>query len=149
MQPTPEYSLPNIIALVANGLTIVVSLIAIYLFLWKRKSISTAIRLLLNYSFHITLSELTSKLDRIVDLRSGDREQKEEIICLLNEIVGQVRGNRKLYNACENLIRRLTKYLKEPDKISDPATRSFISELREILRHINIRDYDDILGESQ
>lgn len=148
MQPS-LYSLPDIISFSANALTIVVSLLAIIIFLTKRKSLSSAIKLLLNYSFHITLSELTSKLDRVVDLKSDDPEQKRKMICLLNEIIGQIRGNKKLHAGCEDVIRRLAKYAKSPNRINDPDTRSFIAELRETLKHINVKDFDGTLGEEQ
>lgn len=148
MQTAP-YSLSNIVSFAANSFTIVVSVIAIIVFVAKRKSISAALRLLLNYSFHMTLSELTSKLDRLVDLRAEDTQQKQEIICLLNEIVGQIRGNKKLCATCENLMKRLTKYTKNPDRINDPTTRSYVSELRETLKHINLEDYDSVLGDNE
>ena len=148
MQASP-YSLPNIISFSANVLTIIVSLLAIIIFLTKRKSIATAIKLLLNYSFHVTLSELSSKLDRVVDLKSEDPEQRHEAVCLLNEVIGQVKGNEKVFSRCESFIRRLERYIKNTDRISDPTTRNFVSELREILKHIDVKDYDEILGEEQ
>ena len=148
MQPSP-YSLPNIVSLAANALTIIVSLLAIIIFLTKRKSIATAIKLLLNYSFRSTFSELTSKLDKLVDLRSEDPEQKKEMICLLNDIIGQVKGNKKLPVACDKLIRQFVKYAERPDRVNDPTTRSLVSQLRETLKYIDLKDFDGILGEEQ
>ena len=148
MQPSP-YSLPNIVSLAANALTIIVSLLAIIIFLTKRKSIATAIKLLLNYSFRSTFSELTSKLDKLVDLRSEDPEQKKEMICLLNDIIGQVKGNKKLHVACDKLIRQFVKYAERPDRVNDPTTRSLVSQLRETLKYIDLKDFDGILGEEQ
>jgi len=148
VQPSP-YSLPNIVSLAANALTIIVSLLAIIIFLTKRKSIATAIKLLLNYSFRSTFSELTSKLDKLVDLRSEDPEQKKEMICLLNDIIGQVKGNKKLHVACDKLIRQFVKYAERPDRVNDPTTRSLVSQLRETLKYIDLKDFDGILGEEQ
>ena len=148
MQPSP-YSLPNIVSLAANALTIIVSLLAIIIFLTKRKSIATAIKLLLNYSFRSTFSELTSKLDKLVDLRSEDPEQKKEMICLLNDIIGQVKGNKKLHVACDKLIRQFVKYAERPDRVNDPTTRSLVSQLRETLKNIDLKDFNGILGEEQ
>ena len=148
MQPSP-YSLPNIVSLAANALSIIVSLLAIIIFLTKRKSIATAIKLLLNYSFRSTFSELTSKLDKLVDLRSEDPEQKKEMICLLNDIIGQVKGNKKLHVACDKLIRQFVKYAERPDRVNDPTTRSLVSQLRETLKNIDLKDFDGILGEEQ
>ena len=95
--------------------TIVAAGIGIYLFLFKRKTVSKVFRLLLNYSYQITLSELTSKLERLNDLNANDQSHREEIINIFNDIVGQLRGNRKLAAGCSGCFKRLSALAESPD----------------------------------
>lgn len=135
------------ISTASDVFTIVASGIAIYLFIFKRKSISTAIKLLLSYSFQVTISELKSKIDRLSDLNANEPSQKEEIICLINEIIGQIRGNKKLKVEYSDILKMLTQVTRHPDNLSEPRKRSITSELRERLRHLDIKDINNLLGE--
>ena len=133
-------------SLVANIFTILASGIAIYLFFFKRKTISTAFKVLVNYSFQMTLSELRAKLDRLNDLNTNEPSHTEEIVNIFNEIVGQIRGNRKLSKEYTEILEKLTGYAESPKKLTEPRKRSIVSELRERLRHIDIEDLDELAG---
>ena len=74
----------KISSLLSNVFTIVASAIAIYLFIFKRGAIASAFKVLLNYSSHITLTELRSKLDRLNDLNADEASDKEEIVNIFN-----------------------------------------------------------------
>lgn len=137
----------NVITFISNTFTILASGIALYLFFTKKGSIKSVFKVLLNYSFQVTLSELKAKLDRLNDLSSNDSTQTEEIINTLNEIVGQIRGNSKLKNHCAEILEKIASLAENPKKLSEPKKRSLVSELRENLKHINIENYDELMGE--
>ena len=122
--------------------------IVIYLFIYKRRSISSIYHMLLNYSFQISLKELDIKIDRLNDFNSDDDEQKETVIFILNEIVGQMRGNPILKKECDTILKKLSKYAENPKFLTEPKKRSVVSELRETLRNINIENYKDMIGEN-
>ena len=136
----------KVFGLVASVFTIGASGIAIYLFLFKRQTISSVFKVLVNYSSQITLSELKAKLDRLNNLSVNEPTNKDEIINIFNEIVGQIRGNKTLKKQCSKLLERLTNCAERPKWLTEPRKRSVISELRESLRHINIESMDDLIG---
>jgi hypothetical protein len=134
------------IELISDVFTIAASGIAIYLFIFKRQTISTIFKILLNYSFQVTLSELRSKIDRLNDLSANEPTDISEIVNIFNEIVGQMRGNKKLRKECSEILKKLSKYAESPEELKEPRKRSIISELRESLRHIDIKCFDELTG---
>jgi hypothetical protein len=138
--------LPSVVSFIANVFTITASAIAIYIFIFKRETISTVFKVLLNYSFQLTLSELKAKLERLNDLSVNDSKQVDEVINILNEIVGQIRGNKRLRVQCAEILSKLEPLAENPKKLTEPRKRSLISELRESLRHIDFENYDQLMG---
>src|SRR6266404_2237484 len=84
------------ITVTAHLFGIVASGIAIYLFIAKRKALSSLFQLLVNYSYQLTLSELKEKLEKLNDYNAKDPEQYDRIVNILNDILGQIRGNNRL-----------------------------------------------------
>ena len=119
--------------------------IAIYLFTFKRKSISSIFHLLLNYSFQISMTELRTKLEKLNDLNANNGEHKEEVINIFNEIEGQILGNSVLKKKCGDILEKISKYIDNPKILTEPKKRSMVSELRENLRSIDIQNYSDII----
>ncbi|WP_444932874.1 hypothetical protein [Microbulbifer sp. JTAC008] len=134
------------ISLVSNLFTIFASGIAIYLFLAKRKSISSVFHLLMNYGYQLSLSEIKEKLEKLNDYNAKDSDQCEQIINILNEIIGQIRGNDKLRNHFSSFLNKLEVLVSDRRKLTEPRKRAVVSELRERLRHLNIRNIDDFVG---
>jgi hypothetical protein len=134
------------VSLISNVFTIATSGIAIYLFLFKRETISSAFKVLLNYSSQITLSELRAKLERLNNLNTNEPTHIDEIVNIFNEIVGQIRGNKKLRKECSVILKKLSVYAEYPEKLTEPRKRNIVSELRENLRHINIESLDELIG---
>ena len=133
------------ISFLANIFTIIASGIAIYLFVFKRDAVKSVFKVLTNYSYQISLSELKIKLERLNELSVNDQSQSDEIINIFNEIVGQIRGNVMLKNKCEIILKKLTRYAETPRILTEPKKRSIISELREKLRHIDIQNIDELM----
>ncbi len=134
------------IDLISNVFTILASGIVIYLFIFKRQTISTIFKILLNYSFQITLSELRTKLDRLNDLNANEPSHIEEITNIFNDIVGQMRGNKKLRGKCSEILDKLSAYAESSKKLTEPRKRSVVSELREHLKHVDVENIDELLG---
>lgn len=138
----------NTLSATSDILTIAVSLIAIYVFIAKRRAIVSAFRALLNYSSQLALNDLYIKLDRLNDLTAEDPAQKAQIVNILNDILGQIRGNKALCRHCDPLMRKLTRLAEMPNQwLTEPSKRSLVSELRERLRYVAIEDIGGLLGE--
>lgn len=127
--------------------TIFASAIAIYLFVAKRKSISSVFQLLVNYGYQLSLSEIKEKLEKLNDYNAKDPEQSEQIVNILHEIIGQIRGNNKLSKHFSTLLSELENLVSDRRRLTEPRKRAVVSELRERLRHLNISNIDDLVGE--
>lgn len=135
------------LSLISNVFTIGASGIAIYLFIAKRKSISSVFQLLMNYGYQLSLSEIKEKLEKLNDYNAKDPEQSEHIVNILNEIIGQIRGNDKLSRHFTELLSTLETLVSDKRRLTEPRKRAVVSELRERLRHLNISNIDDFVGE--
>lgn len=127
----------RIISALADCFTIAASSIAVYLFLFQRDKISAAFKTLINYSTQLTLTELTSKIDRLNDLNANDELQNSQVINILNEIEGQIKGNPRLIKQFPEVIAEIEPFSSQRSKITEPKKRSVVALLRE-----KIRSYD-------
>jgi hypothetical protein len=139
----------DVVAFLANLMTVGASGIAIYLYLFKRKYISTAFNTLVSYSSQLTLSELKDKLDVLNGLHASDDKDRDEIVAVLHEITGQLKGNPKLTPYFADIIERITKATTGKSKLSEPTKRSFVSEIREKIRHAGILNMEQDSGEGK
>jgi len=136
------------VTLTSNIFTVVASGIAIYLFLFKRKAISSVFDLLINYTYQLSLSEVKEKIERLNEYNAKDPEQCEKIVNIFNEIIGQIKGNHKLKNHFEELLVTIEVLATDKRKLTEPRKRAAVSELRERLRHLNVQNIDNFVGEN-
>jgi len=138
-------SLLTFIYVVASIIQATAAGIAIYLFIFKRDKIKSIFNLLVNYSFQTTLSELRSKLEKLNEYNASDPNQKNDVSCVLNDIEGQIRGNEVLLDKCSKILKRIARFTKDQEVLTEPKKRSLVSELRENLRNIDINNYDELM----
>lgn len=144
-----DIDLPKIISLISNIFAIVASGIVIFVFFVKRKAISSVFSLLINYSYQLTLSELKEKLERLNDNNVNDDEQREHIVNILNELMGQIKGNSKLKVHFIEQMQDIEKFTSNKKQLTEPRKRALVSELREKIRHLNIISIDELVGEKK
>lgn len=135
-----------VISVLADLTTIGASSLAIFLFVSKRKEISHALSLLLNWSFQTTLSDLRGKLDRLNEYNANEPADTPEIKNILHEIAGQIRGNPKLKSLSGGLAEKCENLAKNR-RLSEPAKRAIVAESREALRNIQVQSFDNSRGE--
>ena len=131
------------VALVANIFTIAASGLAVYLFFAKRNELAQAFRLLLNFSFQMTLGEIKEKLERLNEYNANEPSEHEEIVNILHEIAGQVRGNPRLKALAPNIPERLEALASQ---MNEPKKRSMVAELREVVRNAHLETVDIVEG---
>jgi len=127
--------------------TTIAAIIVVYLFISKRNAISSIYNLFVNYTFQTSLNELYKKLEKLNDYDADNSKHRREVISILGEIIGQMRGNPILAKKCKSMLKKLSDYEVNPHFLTDPRKRSLIIELKETLRHINIQSYKELLGE--
>ena len=132
--------------LLANLLTIIASGVAIYLFTSNKEKLSSALNAIVNYSIQLTLSELKYKVERLNDYTTNDKDQLVEVINILNEIEGQIIGNKVLESALSEQLAKISNFTNSPRTLSEPKKRSLVAELREKIRHIDLSNYRKIIN---
>jgi hypothetical protein len=142
-------TLQEIVTFSAGLMTIAASGLAVFVFVTKREAIASAFRVLLTYSYQLTLAELKEKLERLNDYNANDAQQQEPIVNILHELVGQIRGNRRLAPHFKGLILQAERLAADKRRLTEPKKRAFVSELRERIRHLNVESMDDLLGEEE
>jgi hypothetical protein len=136
------------VSLISNIFTVFASGVAIYLFLFKRNAISSVFDLLINYTYQLSISEVKEKIERLNEYNAKDPEQNEKIVNIFNEIIGQIKGNHKLNNHFAEFLVTLEDLITDKRKLTEPRKRAAVSELRERLRHLNVQNIDNLVGEN-
>lgn len=136
-----------ILPILANIITILAGGLALYIFYAKRKSIASIFNLLINYSYRITLSELQYKLESLNNYNASEPSDLDEIMNILHEIIGQVKGNDILINELNDIVVKIEAYCDGKKPLTEPRKRGITSELRERLRNLDIRSIETRSGE--
>lgn len=131
---------------IANLMTIFASGLALYIFFFNRKKISTAINFILNYSNQLTLTDLKFKIERLNDYNTNDVGQKTEVVNILHEIEGQILGNKNLKEKLKEQLEKIAIFTSNSKLLTEPKKRSIVSELKESLRNIDVSNYNDIIN---
>jgi len=124
--------------------------ITIYLFFVKGKAISSIFKTIMGYTYQLTLTELTSKLENLNELTADDAIQNKQVVYILSEIVGQVKGNehlRNIFQSDNKLLKKMEKYTEGDGKLTEPVKRSMVSQIREKLRTASTETYRDFSGD--
>lgn len=126
---------------IGNILTIFASGIAIYIYIFNKEKISSALNFLLNYSTQLTLTDLKFKVERLNDFNAGNNEQRLEVINILHEIEGQILGNSLLKEKLSEQLKKIESFTQIPKSITEPRKRSLVSELRESIRNMDVNNF--------
>lgn len=137
------------VTLIANIFTIVASGIAIYIFCTKRGEVKSVFELLINYTYQLSLSEIKEKIERLNEYNVNDPEQRDEVINIFHEIIGQLRGNETLNIHFSKMITRMEGFASDKRKLTEARRRSIVAELRERLRHLNVKNIDNLVGDKK
>lgn len=145
------YTIFNAIYQIFDFLNVIFSTIAafifVYLFYSKRDYILSIYKFLVNYTFQISLNELYKKIDELNQYDADEITHRQKVIEIINEIIGQMRGNPIMVKKCKPILKRLSKYEEQPDLLTNPRKRSLMAELKETLRNINIQSYRELTGD--
>jgi len=137
------------VSLISNLFTIFASGIAIYIFICKKEEISSVFNLLINYTHQLSLSEVKEKIERLNEYNAKDTEECEKIVNIFNEIIGQIRGNEKLKKHFKNLLITMETMVSDKRRLTEARKRALVSELRERLRHLNVKSIDTLIGDNE
>ena len=104
-----------------------------------------------NFSHQNTITELHGKLNKLNDYSANDNDirVKEEIECTLQEISGQIQGNKFLQSNFKDEQIELQKYIETPNCLTEPLKRYLVSLLRERLKTLSIETYSDLAREGK
>jgi hypothetical protein len=122
-------------------LTIAASALALIIYFTQKEKLGSALNLLLNFSLQLTLTELQNKIDKLNDLNVGIVSEAPQVLNILKEIEGQIKGNKILKVGLGGILADIQNFTEKPLKITEPKKRSLVAELRESLRDIDVSKY--------
>lgn len=125
----------------ANILTVIVSAIAIFVYLFNREKVASALNFILNYSTQLTLADLRFKIERLNDYNANLPEQNIEVVNILHEIEGQILGNKFLKEQLNEQLLKVSVFTTKNKSIAEPKKRSLVSELRESVRNLDANNF--------
>lgn len=128
----------DIAAFISNLLEGSAALLALFLFWFKRKELGQALRLLMNHALQLSLTELISKLDRLNELDGSRDSDRGEILNILGDISGHIRGSQHLKMSCSASLRKISRILNKKEALEEPTKRSIVSELRSTIRYVGL-----------
>lgn len=132
-------TIANIVDFIADFLTVIASIIAISIWWTQRKKIGSALKILLNFSLQMTLTELYGKLEKVNGLNADDPTEGIEVLNILKDIEGQIKGNsivKKQLNGT-GILRQLASLNSSSNRIQEYNKRTLVALLREKLKHID------------
>ena len=145
-EPTITDIIMKWVALTSNILTIVASSVAIGLIVFKGKAFSSVFSLLLNYTYQLSLSEVKEKLERLNDLNANEPTNYHKIVNIFHDLSGQIKGNSKLRAHFAEQLFAIDELVSDRRRLKEPKKRALVSEIRERLRELNIKNFDDLVG---
>lgn len=132
----------RVISAVSDMAGITASSIAIYLFFFKKEEFLEAYEVLKNYTHQLTVSELKLSLAKLKDLNADDPASKGKVRNVISGIVGQIKGNKKIYPCVTGIVAPWERFLDEPKtKMSESLKSRIAAELDEKLRHVFIENF--------
>lgn len=136
----------QVVTFIDSVISIILASIGVYIYSTKRKSIRGFFNLLTNYSLQNTIHELFEKLNKLNDFSADDKNRvvKNDIQCLLQEIKGQIEGNKFLKDQFVSDFEELHEYFDNSKKLTEPDKRRIVSRIREKLRTLNLETYSDL-----
>lgn len=104
------------------------------------------LRAIANFAHQGSLGEIRQKLDVIASLRASD--DQDEIISVFHDICGQIDGNPKLKDHFDTITKKVRRQAGGRLALTEPQKRALVSELREKLRHSDVSNIADAMGDS-
>jgi hypothetical protein len=136
----------KIISTLAGLVTIFTGSIAIYIYFSKGKEVKLLFSALINYSYQTTLHELKGKLDRLSEYSADSATDLPEVINIFHEIAGQIRGNSRLNAGVPELLKKVDDFIeKKSPRISEPRKRALVSEIREVIKNLNVDSIENYI----
>ena len=135
----------KILSIAADVATVAATLLAFYLYFGKGSEIKAMLRAVANFAHQSSLGEIRQKLETLNSLRVKD--DHEEIVSVLHDICGQIDGNPKLKDYFEIVTTKVRAQTSARRVLTEPQKRSLVSELREKLRHSDVSNISDAMGD--
>lgn len=130
----------------ADALTIVTATLVVWAFFKKGPALSAAIKLLINYSYQTTLHELRDKLERLNEYNASNEDDRQKIINILHELQGQIAGNVRVKKSMPQDALDSLEKLMNPKSLTEPRKRSLVSQIREVLKNLNVESFEGFDG---
>lgn len=122
-----------IINTLADLITIILGVIALWNIIWHRKKISAFVKLLSSTILNERVKRIKETLRSLQSINFNDKENRQEIYALLGAVVGQVKQFADHDPKFKELYVEIHEYLNRTKALNEPAKRRIVSELDALL----------------
>lgn len=139
----------RVIEVIADVGTIGAACVAILVFLRNGPELKSLIKTLNNFAHRDSMSELRIKIELVSSLHASDQSNSTEIASLFLEICGQIDGSPFLRDDLSEISSRMKNAASSRRSISEPQKRAILSELREIVRHLDYANFEELTNNAK
>jgi hypothetical protein len=132
--------------LLADVVTSLLGLIAIFGLIFKRKKINQIFQIILNTHFNEKLKRLRDTLSQLDAISFEDKNRYQEGLSLLGQLSGQI---KPLVNNSSDLLKMhtdLNLMLEGKSKIKNYKKSALIHELTDLLENMRVEEYLNLIG---
>lgn len=122
----------------ADLLTILASLVAIYVFWMNRSEIGQVLKQIAGWRVHASTHEVLHKINKLSELDSETNLSDSKI--LLSQIIGQLNGVPEFSSELDDLVKEFRK-LAKAKTVPNAKKQELLSELTERLRNIQLNTH--------
>jgi hypothetical protein len=132
--------------LLADVITSLLGLIAIFGLIFKRKKIGQIFQIILNTHFNEKLKRLRDTLSQLDAISFEDKTRYQEGLSLLGQLSGQIKPMVNNSNDLLKIHTDLNLMLEGKSKIKNYRKNALIHELTDLIENMHIEEYLSLIG---
>ena len=121
----------------ADVVTVVLGALALWGFIFKRKQISLALRVIANTYLNQRVNRLKEALGRLDSLSYDNKEDRSEIQALVGQVCGQIKPLLEDYPRLADAYNSLTEFVDGKKRLSESKKRRIVYEIHGVLDSVS------------
>ena len=143
--PDIAKAVSDTVAFGANCVTLLIGLIALWGFVFHRKKIFLAIKVLLSSYTNERVKRLKETLGKLDSLSFEEKEDRAEIYALLGQVSGQISILATEQNGIKKIQNEISDLLAKKSQLNEASKRRIVYELHGNLDKLSFNEINNLL----
>lgn len=139
---------PHVVAVLADLVTVVIGLIAIWGLIFKRRELGFVFRVFANAHLNQRVNRLKETLGKLETLNYDQKEDRSELNALVGQVCGQVKPLVGDYPKLVNVYDELLALVERKKRLSESKKRRLVYELHGILDDTSFHQQHQVLSKN-